>query len=169
MSLKDEEADHHRRIGLLQPWVGALEELLESDEVVVALAHLLAVDGDHIVVNPIFHRFMSLSGYTLSYLTLMMGEKKVEAASVDVETFSKIFLAHRGAFEMPARETFAPGRGPVHDMLRSRFLPEGKVERIALLVLPVEVAGLGLHVFDVSARKLAIVMIFVILLDIEIY
>ena len=60
MCLKNEEADGHRRVGLLQQFVCSLEELVECDEVVVALAHLLSGDGNHVVVHPILHHLVSL-------------------------------------------------------------------------------------------------------------
>ena len=53
MGLEYEETDSHRAVGLLQNLVGAVEQLVEGDEVVVALAHLLAVDGYHVVVDPV--------------------------------------------------------------------------------------------------------------------
>ena len=146
----------------------AVEELAEGDEVVVALAHLLSGDGDHVVVHPVAHRLVALGGHALGDLAFMVGEHEVHAAAVDVERLAEIFAPHSGAFEMPAGEAFAPGRGPVHDMLRGSLLPEGEVHRIVLLLLAVEGAGGVLQLFDVAARELAVMMVAVIFLDVEI-
>ena len=78
---------------------------------------------------------MSAVSHALRYLAFVVGELEVHAAAVDVESLAKIFLAHGGALKMPAGEAFAPGRGPVHDMLGSGFLPQREVGRVALLAL----------------------------------
>ena len=57
--LKNEEAHGHRAVGLLEKRVCAGEQLAEGDEVAERLAHLLAVDGNHIVVHPILHAHAS--------------------------------------------------------------------------------------------------------------
>ena len=53
MSLKDEEADGHRCICLSELLVLSCEKFRKSDEVAEGLAHLLAFDGDHVVVHPV--------------------------------------------------------------------------------------------------------------------
>ena len=84
------------------------EELRQGDEVIVALAHLLAVDGDHVVVYPVVHHLAALRCHSLCYLALMVGEDEVHAATVDVEVLSQILLAHGGALAVPAWEALAP-------------------------------------------------------------
>ncbi len=48
--LKDKETYSHRRIGFIERIMVAGKELLQGDEVVQTLTHLLAVDCDHVVV-----------------------------------------------------------------------------------------------------------------------
>ena len=106
---EDEEADGHRRVGFFEQRVVAREELLERNKVVVRLAHLLAVDGQHVVVHPVLHGLMAHRGYGLRNLALVVGEDEVHAAAVDVELLAEVLAAHRRAFAMPAGEAVAPG------------------------------------------------------------
>ena len=55
VSLENEETDCHGRICLHKSLVCACEELVEGDEVAQRLAHLLPVDGNHVVVHPVAH------------------------------------------------------------------------------------------------------------------
>ncbi len=111
---------------------------------------------------------MSLGRDALRYLAFMVWKHQVETTSVYVESLAEIFRAHGGAFEMPSRETFAPRRGPMHYMLRSGLLPEGEIERVALLVLPVERTGGVAQLVDVASGKLAVAMVFVVFLNVEV-
>ena len=154
VGLQDEEAYGHGRVGLLQQLVVAGEELVEGDEVAQRLAHLLPVDGNHVVVHPVVHRFVTLCGYRLGNLALVVGEEQVHAAAVDVELLAQILGAHGRALEVPAGEAVAPGRRPAHDVLGGCLFPEGEVEAVVLLALPVELAGSVEQVVDVAARQL---------------
>ena len=146
----------------------AVEELFEGNEVVIRLTHLLSGNGDHIVMHPIVHRLMSLCCHALGNFTLMVREHQIESAAMNIEFLAEIFLSHSGAFEMPPREALAPWGRPMHDMLRRSLLPESEIERIALLLLTVEGAGIVLHLLNISSRKLPIVMVAVIFLHVEI-
>ena len=66
----------------------AVEELFKGDEIVIAFAHLLSLDGDHIVMYPIFHCIVALGCHALSYLTFMVREEKVEPPSVNIKSFT---------------------------------------------------------------------------------
>ena len=169
MSAEDEEADRHRRIGLLQLIVFASEELIKCDEVPKGLPHLLSIDGDHVVVHPVAHHgFTILRGLGLSDLTLVMREDQIHAAAVDVKLFAEILSSHGSTLCMPAREAFAPGAGPAHDVLGLRLLPKGKVQRTTLLILSLKRARIAQHVFDAASTQLSIVKALVILLYIEV-
>ena len=109
MGTKYEEADGHGRVGLLQQWMITSEELLQRDEVVVRLTHLLTVDGQHVVVHPVLNGGMTHRGLSLGYLALVMREDEVHATTVDVELFTQILTTHSGALTVPAWETVAPG------------------------------------------------------------
>ena len=58
----------------------------------------------------------------------------VLAAAVDVEEVAQVFLRHRRALDVPAREALAPGAVPFHLPLlaRRREFPEREVGRVAL-------------------------------------
>ncbi len=103
------------------------KEFLQIDEIIVALAHLFAVDGNHIVMHPVFYSRMSLCCHALRYLAFMVGEHEVHAAAMDIECIAEIFPAHGGAFEMPSGKTLAPGTRPMHYMLRSCLFPQGEI------------------------------------------
>ena len=69
---------------------------------------------------------------------------------------------------MPSRETFAPRTRPMHDMLRRRFLPKGEVIGMFLLVLPVQFAGLGDDIIEVTTGEFAVRIILGIFLHVHI-
>ena len=133
MCLQDEEADGHGRIGLAEQRVVAREELRQRDEVVVRLAHLLAVDGYHVVVHPVVHHLVALAGHGLCYLAFVVGEDEVQTAPMDVKVVAQILAPHGRTFAVPSGEAVAPGRGPAHDVLGLGLLPEGKVGLVVLL------------------------------------
>ncbi len=168
VGLEDEETDRHRRVGLFERRMIAGKELVERNEIAKTFAHLLPVDGDHVVVHPIMHHLRALRGDRLGDLTFVVRENQVHAAPVDIEMLAEVFLAHRRALAMPAGETIAPGRGPAHDVLGLGLFPKGEVDGVALLVLPVERTGRVDHVLDIAPGKHAVTMLLVVFLDVEI-
>ena len=78
MRLQDKEAYRHGRIRLLQQFVITREELVKRNEVTQRFAHLLPVDGNHVVMHPIVHRLVPLRSHRLGYLApkylVLMGE-----------------------------------------------------------------------------------------------
>ena len=168
VGLQDEETDDHRGEWLAEQRVVAREEVLQGDEVVVALAHLLAGDGDHVVVHPGVHGGVPLGGDTLCNLALVVREDEVEASAVDVELVAEVLAAHGRALEVPAGEAVGPGGGPAHDVLGCGLLPQGEVQGAALLVLSVECAGGGEQVVDVAAREDAVAVVGVIFAHVEV-
>ena len=84
------------------------EELRQSDEVAERLAHLGAVDGDHVVVHPVFHYLMSHCCNTLRNLTFVVGEYKIHTSAVDVELLAEVFASHCCALAVPSGEAIAP-------------------------------------------------------------
>ena len=151
MGREDEETDGHGRISLLQAVVLTLEELLECDKVAERLAHLLAVDGDHVVVHPVVNHLVALRCHGLRNLTFVVGENQVHATSVDVEVGAQVLAAHGGALTVPSREAVAPWRGPSHDVLGLRLLPKGEVGLVVLLRRAGQVAALVDDVLEVAA------------------
>ena len=86
----------------------ARKELLQRDEVVIRLTHLLTVDGQHVVVHPVLDGGMTHRGLSLGYLTLMVWKHEVHAATVDIELLAQILTSHRCTFAVPARESVTP-------------------------------------------------------------
>ena len=133
MGHEDEESDGHGRECLCETFVLSSEELLQCDEVSERLAHFLSVDGDHVVVHPVFHHVVSLRCNCLCYLTFVVGEYKVHAAAVNVELFAQVLASHGCALAVPSGKSFAPWAWPVHDVLRFGFFPKSEVGLVVLL------------------------------------
>ena len=106
MCLQDEETDYHRSERLREQGVIAAKELLEGNEIVVALTHFLAGNGDHVVVHPIVHRFLAERCARLCYLRLVVREDQIQAASVDIKLLAEVLGAHRRALHVPSGESF---------------------------------------------------------------
>ena len=169
MRHEDEEADGHRTVGLRQILVAACEEFVQRDEVSQALAHLLAVDRDHVVVHPVAHHITTLTGDSLGNLAFVVGEDEVHAAAVDVELRPKVLFAHGRTFAMPAWEAVAPRAGPAHDVFGLRLFPEGKVNEIVLLALPIQIVARGVDdVLQITSGETAVMVGVVVLGHIEI-
>ena len=88
---------------------------------------------------------------------------------MDVEIISQVFCAHGGTFKMPARESFAPGRRPVHDVFRLRLFPEGKVGRVMLFILALQRTGIRQQVIQYATREFPVFVCFALFFHIEIY
>ncbi len=131
-----------------------VEHLLERVEVAQALAHLLAVDEQHARVHPHVGERLVPAADGLRVLVLVVRELQVLAAAVDVDGRAQVAVHHRGALGVPARAALAPGRVP-HGLAGLGGLPEGKVERVALLVIGLD-AGTHLEVVDVATRDGAV-------------
>ena len=113
--------------------MGASEELLKRNEVAEALAHLLSVDGNHLIVHSVVNHLVALRSHSLRYLALRMREDEVHAATVNIEMAAQIFSAHSSTLAMPGGETIGPRTWPAQDVLVRSLLPKGKVGLIFLL------------------------------------
>ena len=165
---ENEEANGHGRVGLRERLVCAFEELLERYEVAKALAHLLSVDGEHVVVHPVVDHLVALRCHSLCDLTLVVREDEVHASAVYVEMGTQIFASHGRALAVPSRETVAPGTWPAHDMLGLCLLPQGEVGLVVLLSHAVELARCVFHVVEVASRENAVMIFLVIFLYVKI-
>ena len=150
--LKDEETDGHRTICLCQQLVWAFKELAQVNKVAITLAHLLSIDGNHVIVHPVVNHIVSLRSHTLCNFTFVVWENQVHASTVNVEMFTQVFLAHSSAFAVPSGETVAPWAGPAHDMFRLSCFPQSEVGRIMLFALSVQFAGGVQHIVQVTSR-----------------
>ena len=54
--LQNKETDCHRRVGFFKQLMFAGKKFIKINEVAQTLAHLLPVDGYHIIMHPVFHR-----------------------------------------------------------------------------------------------------------------
>ena len=166
--LKNEETDNHGAEGFRQELMIAGEELLQGDEVIIALAHLLAGDSNHVIVHPVMDGLVPERRAGLRYLRLVVGEDEVQSAAMDVELLAEVLGAHRRALHVPPGESFGPWAGPMHDMLGAGFLPEGEVIAVLLLGLSIQLACLGDDIVEVAAGELAIRKILGVLLHVHI-
>ena len=123
MGRQDEEPNGHGRIRLRQTIVRAMEELFEGNEVAQTLSHLLSVNGNHVVVHPIAHHLVALTGYGLCNLALVMRENQVHSAAVNVKVIAQILTSHGRTLTVPTGEPIAPRTGPAHDMFGHGTLP----------------------------------------------
>ena len=81
-------------------------------------------------VEPVIDELDSIAAFALGDLVLVMGKEQVDAARVNIEIVAEMFLAHRGAFEMPTGTTFSPGRIPVVGaVFLATGFPEDKIGR----------------------------------------
>ena len=133
-----------------------LEQVVHGDEVAEALAHLLALDLQEAVVEPVVgHHLRAVGAARLGDLVLMVREDQVEAAGMDVEHRPEIALAHRGALDVPAGAPPAPRRLPA-GLLGRGLLPEDEIGRVPLVGVDGD-ARAGDVVREVAAAELAIV------------
>ena len=168
MGLEDEEADRHRGIGLIELRVVAAEQLRQRDEVPEGLAHLLPVDRNHIVMDPIMDTLRAAGSDILRNFAFMVREHQVHTAAVDVELVTEVFFAHHGAFEVPAREAVAPRGRPAHNMLRLSLFPDRKIVRRLLVALPVKGARPFEGRLEIATGKDAVLMVLIVFFDVKI-
>jgi len=90
----------------------------------------------------------------LCALVLVVREGQVGATAVDVDRRAQVAVNHGGALGVPARAPFAPRARPA-GLARLGGLPEGEVERVALL-LPRRDARAHHEVVHVAAGYLAV-------------
>ena len=131
-----------------------VEHVLEREEVAQRLAHLLAVDQKHARVHPMVGELAAPGALGLGALVLMMGELQVGAAAVDVDGHAQIAVHHGSALGVPAGTARAPRRVP-RGLAGLCSLPQGKVERVALLLAGLD-ARTHEQIVDVAAGNLAV-------------
>ena len=102
VGLEDEEADDLAR--------EFLKDVLDRKEVVLRLRHLLVVDRNKAVVQPIARKFLIAvnARLRLRNLILVVREDEVVAAAVEVEGITEVFHGHRRALDVPAGTTLSP-------------------------------------------------------------
>ena len=143
--------------------------------IVVALAHLFTIDGNHIVVHPVAHWRMVIADGTLCNFTFMVRKLQIHATAMDIKFCSQIFGCHCGTFNVPAGKTLAPWACPPHNMLwRCRF-PQGKINTFSFFALSFQLTGNHLtgagfkQIIKYPSAQLSIIMRSSIFFYIKIY
>ena len=166
--LKNEKPDGHRGKWLRQQFMRTSEKLVERDKIAEALAHLLTIDGYHVVVHPVVHRFVSECRHALRNLAFVVRKHQIHAAAVNVELLTEIFRSHGRALQMPAGKALAPRTWPVHNVFGRGLFPQRKIHAAAFLLLSVEFARGRELLVDIAPRKSAVVVFLVVFFHIEI-
>ena len=107
-----EEADGHGRISLVETGVGAFEELLQRDEVAQTLAHLLSVDGEHVVVHPVVYHLVAWLCHSLCYLAFVMREDESMPPPWMSKWLPRYLRPIAVHSQCHPKESVAPGTGP---------------------------------------------------------
>src|SRR5689334_22902832 len=101
----------------------ARKHLPQRDHIAITLSHLLAINGDHVVVDPIIGRLYMIANSALRNFTFVMWKQQIHSSAMNVEALAEIFRAHGRAFNMPSWETFPPWALPTHDVFWWCFFP----------------------------------------------
>ena len=156
MGLQNEETNGHGRIALCQDLMCTAEEFTELDHIVVALSHLSAVDGDHVVVQPKLRRNLVVAHGALRNLTLVVRKLKVHSTTMDIKFSTQVFVAHGRTLDMPPRETLSPWALPAHDVFWRCMFPQGKIRLVAFLLLRFQFTGCFKLIIQYPAAQNAI-------------
>jgi hypothetical protein len=133
-----------------------VEHLRQPADVADRLGHLLALGGlEHAVVHPQPRERPPAPRLGLGSLVLVVREREVDPAAVDVELEAQQRLGHRRALDVPAGPARAPGRLPRGVLVGLRALPEREVERVLLAVGTLDALAL-VHLVHVAVRERAV-------------
>ncbi len=66
----------------------------ETNYIIIALAHLLAIDGNHVIVYPVTGRHFMITDHTLGDFTFVVRKHKVHTPAMNIKPRSQIFCAH---------------------------------------------------------------------------
>ena len=148
MRPQQHEADHFARHALVQ-------QIPHREEIAKALGHLPALDLQHLIMHPDPREPpLGVHAHALRNLVFVVRELQINAARVDVKTRPQERVAHRRAFDVPARPPPAPGAVPPRQIVARRF-PEHEIHRVALVGRHLHPRP-GDHVIDRAPRKRAI-------------
>ena len=87
---------------------------------------------------------------------------------MDVEFPAEVLAPHGGALAVPSGKTVTPGRGPPHDVLGLRLLPEGEVGPVVFLAYAGQRAAFVLDVLEGATAQDAVLILFIVRLDVEV-
>ena len=147
MGGENEEPQHLGIVGL--------QDVANGEKVAQGFAHLLLVDVDEAIVQPVFGVGLAGRPLALGDFVFVMGEYEILAAAVDVEGLPQVGHAHGRTLDMPAGPARTPGAVPGRFAGLGGF-PQGEVHGIAL-VLPGGDACAGAHLVHVAFAQLQVV------------
>ena len=122
----------HKEADRLVP-VG-LRGLPHGKEIAQRLGHLLIVNVQEAVMQPVVDKFAAVGSLRLGNLVFMVGKLQVLPTAVDVDGLAQVAVGHGGTLDVPARPALSPGRVPI-GLPRFRRLPEGEVQRVLLHIV----------------------------------
>ena len=131
-----------------------LSRVAYHEEIALGLRHLLVVDGQEAIVQPVMCKGAAICALGLCNLVLVVREGQVKTARVNVDRGSEVLVDHRRALDVPARTAFAPGCLP-RRLTRLCSLPDCEVHRI-FLDLADRDTRTGLQIFERLVRQLAV-------------
>src|SRR5678809_1422407 len=105
MCLQNKKTNGHWRVSFLQHGMITTEHFGKLNYIVIALAHFSAVNGNHIIMNPIAGRRYVVADRALCDFTFVVRKQKVHAATVYIELLTQVFCTHCRALNMPSRES----------------------------------------------------------------
>ena len=109
------------------------QKVVDRHQVAQALRHLLALELQHAVVDPVAGKRLSGEALGLGDLVLMVRKDQVVAAAVDVDLVAQVQQVHRRAFDVPARPALAPRAVPTR-LARLGRLPQGEIAFVLFLL-----------------------------------
>ena len=117
--------------------VVVLQHVANGEEIAQRLGHLLVVDVEKAVVQPVIDKRLTGGPFALRDLVFMMRELQIESAAVDVEMLAQQRATHGRALNVPARTTCAERRLVlgVRRLFRLGRLPEDEIQRIQLAIV----------------------------------
>ena len=110
------------------------QDFPQTEKIAQGLRHLLAVERDKPVMNPVPREGLARAPFRLCDLVLMVREYQVLAPAVDIEGLAQVFAGHDRAFDVPPGAALAPGRVP-GGFSRLGFLPQGEIQGIFLALV----------------------------------
>ncbi len=136
--------------------VSAVNQIPKRIEISLRFRHLLAFDEQMLAVNPEPGEGLSCDGLALSDLVLVVWEDVVDAAAMNIESFSELFHRHRRTLDVPPRPACSEWRFPSRLFFMLRGFPENEVAGFFLLVFVNVDARAKLQFSFIEARQTAI-------------
>ena len=139
------------------------QQLMNRHEIPQALGHFLSLDLQKPVMHPHIRHARRIKGAAaLRNLVLVMRKHQINPAAMNIKRLTQISMAHRRAFNMPARAAInrnllsrlAERRRPSR-LRRGGFLPQHEIRRVALMRFHSHPRALDLLV-ELAVRQCAI-------------